>query len=98
MTKTEQLEDSINKIITANLQPFGTRMGSPSYVYTGKGDEATQIIKACEKAGLAFVVKGAELPEVEGRYGSMTSTNCRNTQADMLKAGWEKTEEIECPG
>jgi len=39
---------------------------------------------------LAIVDREAKLPEVEGKYGSMTATSCRNAQIDMLNAGWVK--------
>ena len=32
------------------------------------------------------LIETMELPDVEGKYGSLTATSCKNAQVDLLKA------------
>jgi hypothetical protein len=40
--------------------------------------------------GIRIESDDQDMPDVEGKYGSLTATSCKNTQADMLRAGFVK--------
>lgn len=86
MTKTEELRRNLDTIysILSNLD-----VHNGAVKLTDKGWRAVRT--ALKEAGLAFVVKDAELPKTAYR----ALYEYRETLKHLKKAGWEKTEEIE---
>ena len=39
---------------------------------------------------IGVIAKDQSLPETEGRYGSLTNSSCKNTQADMWNEGFRR--------
>lgn len=87
MTRTEELRGEIVETLARAVDGKAVMCG---FV-------ADQILATCQKAGLAFVVKDAELPESlyhEEEYLDPKWVE-EAVKNDMLKAGFRQTKEIE---
>lgn len=94
MTKTEQTIRSqiltgliTSMVIRRDQDVVDFAMGYISILESAE-KWATQILKACQEAGLVFIVEDAELPEGVFNY--------EQHKRIFKEASWEKTEKIQC--
>lgn len=92
MTKTETLRVRIAKDLASI---FGQDEQTIAALDLGGYlEDATQILKACQDAGLVFKVKVARVPEREF-LSDNENYRYKEAQQDMLNDNWWKIEEIE---